>query len=147
MHMRISHHLIPKPKDATQYARPNCKTLRNARPNTMHTIEYIFTGPSLGEWVQFIIARGLLRANQRERTNVLNCLTYKEEGKHSSIYTRVAPRPGPLVPGTEHPEPDVVLRSGPMTGAFGSRPEKAPVIPPNDVEILRAKPRAVTSVK
>ncbi|KAF8244591.1 hypothetical protein K440DRAFT_635936 [Wilcoxina mikolae CBS 423.85] len=69
----------------------------------------------------------------------------------------MASRPGPLVPGAEHPEPDVVLRSGSltgaigprsgsMTGAFGPRSGKAPALPPNDVEVLRAKPRAVTSV-
>jgi hypothetical protein len=42
--------------------------------------------------------------------------------------------------------PDVVLKSGWMAGALGSMPEKAPATPPNDVESLRAKPRAVTLV-
>ncbi|KAF8246587.1 hypothetical protein K440DRAFT_644683 [Wilcoxina mikolae CBS 423.85] len=33
-----------------------------------------------------------------------------------------------------------------QAGVLGSTPGKAPAMPPNDVEILRAKPRAVTSV-
>jgi hypothetical protein len=34
-----------------------------------------------------------------------------------------------------------------MAGVLGSMSEKATAIPPNDIEILQAKPRAVASVK
>jgi hypothetical protein len=107
----------------------------------------------------------MLRANQRERTNVLNCLKHIEE-KKESLYMRMGSMPGRCYirgpPGTisypepsirsrasgaEYPQPDVVLRSGWMAGVLSSMPEKATAIPPNDVESLRAKPRAVTSVK
>jgi hypothetical protein len=39
-----------------------------------------------------------------------------------------------------------VLKFGWMAGALRSMPEKAPATPPNDVESLRPKSRAVTSV-
>ncbi|KAF8538772.1 hypothetical protein BDD12DRAFT_884198 [Trichophaea hybrida] len=39
-----------------------------------------------------------------------------------------------------------MLKSRWMTGALGSMQKKAPVMPPNDVERIRAKPRAVTLV-
>ncbi|KAF8247233.1 hypothetical protein K440DRAFT_644025 [Wilcoxina mikolae CBS 423.85] len=58
----------------------------------------------------------------------------------------MASRPGPLVPGAEHPEPDVVLRSGSITGAFGPRSGKASAIPPNDVEsVNRFRTSALTT--
>jgi len=37
--------------------------------------------------------------------------------------------PGAIIPRAEHPEPDVVLKSGWMAGALGSMPKKAPAIP------------------
>ncbi|KAF8533284.1 hypothetical protein BDD12DRAFT_899677 [Trichophaea hybrida] len=78
----------------------------------------------------------------------------KSEGKNESCPVGVisGARPEPYhirsrASGAEHPEPDVMLRSGWMAGVLGSMPGKATAIPPNDVEILRAKPSAVTSVK
>ncbi|KAF8246042.1 hypothetical protein K440DRAFT_376735 [Wilcoxina mikolae CBS 423.85] len=69
--------------------------------------------------------------------NELNCLPYKER-ERESLYTSSMPGrchtrgpPGIIIPGAEHPEPDVVLRYGWMAGAsrldaregFGHAPE------------------------
>jgi hypothetical protein len=82
----------------------------------------------------------------------------KSEGKHEceefsevqrrereSLYMRKVLYPrtarNHIIAGAEHPEPNVILRSGWMVGVLGSMSGKALPIPPNDVEILRAKPR------
>jgi hypothetical protein len=70
-----------------------------------------------------------------------------ENGHHARKVQYPGPARNHIIPGAEHPQLDVQLKSGWMAGTLGSMSKKAMAIPPNDVEILRAKPRAVTSVK